>query len=71
MAPATLVSGYGSEMSDNERAMEMLFRAKWNVPQAAVGLGLPSTERSWEEVKRVFCDYCLNRLMDYEQREPH
>lgn len=38
--------------------MDMLFRAKWNIPQAAQSLGMVNTEKSWEAVKGLFSDYC-------------
>jgi len=37
---------------------EMLFTAKWNVPQAADALGLTACEDSWDFVKREFELYC-------------
>ena len=37
---------------------QMLFTAKWNVPQAAEALGLVPCEDSWEYVKRDFAEYC-------------
>lgn len=45
---------------------EMLFRAKWNVPTAANALGLPLCEKSWEEVKAAFRDWCVANKPDYE-----
>ena len=38
--------------------MMMLFTAKWNVPQAAEALGLPSCNDSWDEVRDMFRDFC-------------
>ena len=38
---------------------QMLFTAKWNVPQAADALGLPACESSWDFVKREFAEYCV------------
>lgn len=40
------------------KAMDMLFRAKWNIPQAAQSLGMVNTEKSWEAVKDLFSDHC-------------
>ena len=37
---------------------QMLFTAKWNVPQAAEALGLTACEDSWDFVKRGFAEYC-------------
>ena len=37
---------------------QMLFTAKWNVPQAAEALGLVPCEDSWEYVKQDFALYC-------------
>ena len=37
---------------------QMLFIAKWNVPQAAEALGLVACEDSWVQVKRDFREYC-------------
>jgi len=40
-------------------AMEKLFTAQWNIPQAAAALGKPASEESWEETKELFREYCL------------
>jgi hypothetical protein len=37
---------------------QMLFTAKWNVPQAAEALGLPACDKSWEETKDLFRRFC-------------
>jgi hypothetical protein len=37
---------------------QMLFTAKWNVPQAAEALGYRACKESWEEVKELFREYC-------------
>ena len=37
---------------------QMLFSAKWNVPQAAEALGLTACEESWDFVKQNFKEYC-------------
>ena len=41
---------------------EMLYHARWNVPQAAEALGLPPCEESWYEVKKRFSEWCVNTL---------
>jgi hypothetical protein len=46
-----------SSKSNNPDPMEMLFRARWNVPKAAVALGISS-----EECKEVFRAYLKKRL---------
>lgn len=38
--------------------MSMLFSAKWNIPQAAAGMGLYNNEQSWQQVKEEFAQYC-------------
>jgi hypothetical protein len=45
---------------DYEIAMGKLYRAKWNVPQAAEKLGLAANEENWELVKVMFREYCLD-----------
>ena len=47
---------------------QMLYRAKWNVPQAAEGLGLPACEGSWERVKAEFREWCVANGPDYKGR---
>jgi len=42
---------------NNPDPMEMLFRARWNVPKAAVALGISN-----EECKEVFRAYLKERL---------
>ena len=37
---------------------EMLFTARWNVPQASLALGYRPCEESWEKVKKLFRQYC-------------
>lgn len=44
-----------------EKAMDLLFRARWNIPQASNALGMVNTESSWEAVKIIFRDYCIAR----------
>jgi hypothetical protein len=41
--------------------MEMLFTAKWNVPQAADNCGL-----SWKEMKITFNEYCVFHSPTYK-----
>ena len=45
---------------------QMLYRARWNVPQAAAAIGFPACEKSWEQVKVVFRDWCITNQPDYE-----
>jgi hypothetical protein len=44
---------------------DMLFRAKWNVPQASLALGKVPCEESWEEVKVEFKKWCIARPKAY------
>ena len=47
---------------------DMLFRAKWNIPQAAAALGLPTNVESWEQVKKDFREWAVNRpLLDWQK----
>lgn len=46
--------------------MNNLFTAKWNIPQAVVGLGMASTEENWEAVKEMFAAYCKARPAEYQ-----
>ena len=43
---------------NNPDPLQMLFTAKWNVPQAAEALGLPACNDSWDEVKSLFREFC-------------
>jgi len=38
---------------ETRKSMEMLFSAKWNLPQAAANCGL-----TWKEMKITFNEYC-------------
>jgi hypothetical protein len=38
---------------ETRKSMEMLFAAKWNVPQAAANCNL-----TWKEMKITFNEYC-------------
>jgi hypothetical protein len=49
---------------DYEQAMDMLYRAKWNIPQASVAMGMVNTESSWQETMEMFLKYCLERRVD-------
>ena len=49
---------------ETRHAMEMLFRAKWNVPQAAKHCGL-----SQKEMKITFNEYCNFHLPTYDKFE--
>jgi hypothetical protein len=44
---------------------EMLFIARWNVPKAAEAMGLPSNEKSWEQVKQEFRQWAVSRPTRY------
>lgn len=46
-------------------AMNQLFRAKWNIPQACQHMGLTNCESEWQRVKAMFCEYCIARQKDY------
>ena len=41
-----------------QETMEMLFTAKWNIPQAAAALGKPANKEEWQAVKEAFREYC-------------
>lgn len=43
----------------------MLFRAKWNIPQAVVAMGLAATEDNWRSTKKRFADYCHQRPIEH------
>lgn len=45
--------------------MEMLFRAKWNIPQATEAMGMTATEGDWQVVMDRFRDYCRQRPIEY------
>ena len=44
--------------SEYDRAMQQLFTAKWNIPQAAASLGMCASQKDWEDMKMQFSDYC-------------
>ena len=44
--------------TDIELAMDQLFKAKWNIPQAAKAMGLEAKEESWLKTKEMFSQYC-------------
>jgi hypothetical protein len=50
---------------DELNPYEMLFRAKWNIPQAAASLGLVACEDSWNRVKTEFREWYLSHPPDY------
>jgi hypothetical protein len=50
--------------ADYEQAMDMLYRAKWNIPQASVAMGMVNTEKSWQETMVLFRKYCLARQVN-------
>lgn len=43
-----------------EHAMNMLFTARWNIPQASQHLGKTPSAESWAETKVVFRQYCVD-----------
>jgi hypothetical protein len=49
---------------DYEQAMDMLYRAKWNIPQASAAMGMNNKEESWRETMKMFREYCLGRRVD-------
>jgi hypothetical protein len=51
---------------DCDRAMQQLFTAKWNIPQAAASLGMCASQKDWEELKVQFSDYCKRNPAVYE-----
>jgi hypothetical protein len=51
----------------NPDPFDMLFRAKWNVPQAAQAMGYEANERVWEEVKVAFRDWCVQQPLVYTE----
>lgn len=48
-----------------EFAMNQLFTAKWNVPQACQHIGLMNCEAEWERTKIMFRKYCAIRAKDH------
>jgi hypothetical protein len=46
---------------ETRKSMEMLFSAKWNIPQAADNCGL-----SWKEMKITFNEYCRLNPVTYK-----
>jgi hypothetical protein len=44
---------------------DMLFRAKWNIPQASAAMGKVPCEESWEEVKIAFREWCIRQSKVY------
>jgi hypothetical protein len=46
-------------------AMEKLFTAKWNIPQAASALGFRAAEEDWERLKVIFSEYCKRTPIRY------
>ena len=44
---------------------DMLFRAKWNIPQASAAMGKVPCEESWEEVKIAFREWCTRQPKTY------
>ena len=55
-----------NDIVNYEHAMDMLYRAKWNVPQASVAMGMVNTESSWQQTMEMFRGYCLERQVDTE-----
>ena len=45
-----------------EEAMQKLFTAKWNIPQAVSFLGKPACKEEWEAMKEEFRKFCLANL---------
>jgi hypothetical protein len=52
-------------MPEKPDPFEMLFRAKWNVPQAAEAAGLLACEESWSLMKETFRKWCSEHEPDY------
>lgn len=50
--------------------MHMLFTAKWNIPQAAIALGLSNKEQDWALAKTQFTEYCKTHPMTYNNTKP-
>jgi hypothetical protein len=48
-----------------EFAMNQLFRAKWNIPQACQHMGLVNREVEWEYTKEMFRKYCGTHPKDH------
>lgn len=44
--------------NNTEEAMQKLFTAKWNIPQAALHLGRKACFEEWEHLKKEFREYC-------------
>lgn len=47
----------GNLKSDDVDPLDMLFKARWNVPKAAKALGI-----SDDECKELFRSYCMERV---------
>jgi hypothetical protein len=45
----------------NPDPFQMLFTAKWNVPQASAAMGRTPCMESWELTKAEFREYCKTR----------
>ena len=47
--------------------LDMLFRAKWNIPQASAAMGKAPCVESWEEVKVEFAAWCKKQPRVYTE----
>ncbi len=50
---------------ETRQSMEMLFEAKWNLPQAAKNCGLTN-----KEMKITFNEYCRLNPVTYDSEQP-
>jgi hypothetical protein len=57
--------GIPEDSKSQPEPFEMMFTARWNVPQAAEAMGLPASEDSWEEVKQQFRQWAVSRPIRY------
>ena len=49
----------------------MLFRARWNIPQASKALGMAACEESWEKTKVLFREWCATHPKDHDRSGKH
>lgn len=50
-----------------EEAMQKLFTAKWNIPQAVSFLERRACKEEWERMKEEFREYCICTKPMYDE----
>lgn len=50
-----------------EEAMQKLFTAKWNIPQAVAFLERRACKEEWERMKEEFREYCSKHGPSYPE----